>query len=63
MRPDLLALFDRGELKKYMTDEELPPETASTSAAADGAAEAEGTAAAEGAAAETPAAASPEEKH
>jgi succinate dehydrogenase / fumarate reductase flavoprotein subunit len=24
MRPDLLALFDRGELKKYLTDEELP---------------------------------------
>ncbi|HEX4060956.1 MAG TPA: fumarate reductase/succinate dehydrogenase flavoprotein subunit [Streptosporangiaceae bacterium] len=28
MRPDLLALFDRDELKKYLTDEELPPETA-----------------------------------
>jgi succinate dehydrogenase flavoprotein subunit len=25
MRPDLLALFDTDELKKYMTDEELPP--------------------------------------
>ncbi len=25
MREDLLALFDRAELKKYMTDEELPP--------------------------------------
>jgi succinate dehydrogenase / fumarate reductase flavoprotein subunit len=25
MRPDLLALFDRGELKKYLTEEELPP--------------------------------------
>jgi succinate dehydrogenase / fumarate reductase, flavoprotein subunit len=24
MRADLLALFDRGELKKYLTDEELP---------------------------------------
>jgi succinate dehydrogenase / fumarate reductase flavoprotein subunit len=24
MRPDLLALFDRGELKKYLTEEELP---------------------------------------
>jgi succinate dehydrogenase / fumarate reductase, flavoprotein subunit len=24
MREDLLALFDRGELKKYMTEEELP---------------------------------------
>ena len=23
IRPDLLALFDRAELKKYMTDEEL----------------------------------------
>jgi succinate dehydrogenase / fumarate reductase flavoprotein subunit len=27
MRADLLALFDRGELKKYYTDAELPPET------------------------------------
>jgi succinate dehydrogenase / fumarate reductase flavoprotein subunit len=27
MREDLLALFDRGELKKYYTDEELPPDT------------------------------------
>jgi succinate dehydrogenase / fumarate reductase flavoprotein subunit len=26
MRADLLALFDRSELKKYLTDEELPPE-------------------------------------
>ena len=25
MRADLLALFDRDELKKYLTDEELPP--------------------------------------
>ena len=24
MREDLLALFDRAELKKYLTDEELP---------------------------------------
>ena len=24
MRPDLLALFDRAELKKYLTEEELP---------------------------------------
>ena len=24
IRPDLLALFDRGELKKYLTEEELP---------------------------------------
>ncbi len=23
MRPDLLALFDKAELKKYMTEEEL----------------------------------------
>jgi succinate dehydrogenase / fumarate reductase flavoprotein subunit len=28
MREDLLALFDRGELKKYLTEEELPPEPA-----------------------------------
>jgi succinate dehydrogenase / fumarate reductase, flavoprotein subunit len=28
MREDLLALFDRGELKKYYTDEELPAEAA-----------------------------------
>jgi succinate dehydrogenase / fumarate reductase, flavoprotein subunit len=27
MRADLLALFDRGELKKYLTEEELPPVT------------------------------------
>ncbi len=27
MREDLLALFDRDELKKYYTDEELPPDT------------------------------------
>jgi succinate dehydrogenase flavoprotein subunit len=26
MRPDLLALFDRAELKKYLTEEELPAE-------------------------------------
>ena len=25
MREDLLALFDRSELEKYMTEEELPP--------------------------------------
>ena len=25
MRPDLLALFDRGELEKYLTEDELPP--------------------------------------
>jgi succinate dehydrogenase / fumarate reductase flavoprotein subunit len=29
MREDLLALFDREELKKYLTEEELPPEPAS----------------------------------
>jgi succinate dehydrogenase / fumarate reductase flavoprotein subunit len=41
MRPDLLALFDVGELKKYMTDEELaglpaaaPATTAGASATA-----------------------------
>jgi succinate dehydrogenase / fumarate reductase flavoprotein subunit len=29
IRPDLLDLFDRGELKKYLTEEELPaPEPA-----------------------------------
>jgi succinate dehydrogenase / fumarate reductase, flavoprotein subunit len=32
MREDLLRLFDRSELKKYMTDEELPPETAEADA-------------------------------
>jgi succinate dehydrogenase / fumarate reductase, flavoprotein subunit len=26
MREDLLALFDRAELKKYYTEAELPPE-------------------------------------
>ena len=26
MRPDLLGLFERSELKKYLTDEELPPD-------------------------------------
>jgi succinate dehydrogenase / fumarate reductase, flavoprotein subunit len=36
MRDDLIALFDRGELKKYLTDEEmaaLPPEGAAATAA------------------------------
>ena len=28
MREDLLALFDRAELKKYLTEQELPPEPA-----------------------------------
>jgi succinate dehydrogenase / fumarate reductase flavoprotein subunit len=27
MREDLLALFDRGELEKYYTEQELPPDT------------------------------------
>ncbi len=31
MRPDLLALFDRGELTKYYTDAELPPAPEETS--------------------------------
>jgi succinate dehydrogenase / fumarate reductase flavoprotein subunit len=31
MRADLLALFDRGELKKYLTEEELPPVPEETS--------------------------------
>jgi succinate dehydrogenase / fumarate reductase flavoprotein subunit len=31
MRDDLLALFDRGELKKYYTDAELPPAPEETS--------------------------------
>jgi succinate dehydrogenase flavoprotein subunit len=35
MREDLLRLFDRGELKKYMTDEELPPVTEPAAAAAE----------------------------
>jgi succinate dehydrogenase / fumarate reductase, flavoprotein subunit len=30
MREDLLALFDRDELKKYLTEAELPPEGAAT---------------------------------
>jgi succinate dehydrogenase / fumarate reductase flavoprotein subunit len=34
MRADLLALFDRAELKKYLTEPELPPESASDSAPA-----------------------------
>jgi succinate dehydrogenase / fumarate reductase flavoprotein subunit len=32
MRPDLLELFDRDELKKYLTDEELSAEPASATA-------------------------------
>jgi succinate dehydrogenase / fumarate reductase flavoprotein subunit len=32
MRADLLALFDRAELKKYLTEPELPPESAPDSA-------------------------------
>ncbi|MGH3158169.1 MAG: fumarate reductase/succinate dehydrogenase flavoprotein subunit, partial [Streptosporangiaceae bacterium] len=34
IRADLLTLFDRSELKKYMTDEELPPEKAAAPTAA-----------------------------
>jgi len=34
MREDLIALFDRAELKKYLTEEELPPEPARETAAA-----------------------------
>ncbi len=34
MREDLIALFDRAELKKYLTEEELPPESAQERAAA-----------------------------
>jgi len=34
MRPDLLALFDRDELKKYLTNEELPAPSAEAAAAA-----------------------------
>jgi succinate dehydrogenase / fumarate reductase flavoprotein subunit len=34
MRADLLALFDRAELKKYLTEPELPPESAPDSAPA-----------------------------
>ena len=30
MREDLIALFDRDELEKYLTDEELPPADAET---------------------------------
>ena len=34
MRDDLIALFDRAELKKYLTEEELPPEPTRETAAA-----------------------------
>jgi succinate dehydrogenase / fumarate reductase, flavoprotein subunit len=34
MRPDLLALFDKSELKKYMTADELADLPASASSAA-----------------------------
>ncbi|HYS31901.1 MAG TPA: fumarate reductase/succinate dehydrogenase flavoprotein subunit [Streptosporangiaceae bacterium] len=34
MREDLIELFDRAELKKYLTEEELPPESAQETAAA-----------------------------
>ena len=33
LRPDLLELFDRSELKKYLTEQELPADTASAEAA------------------------------
>jgi succinate dehydrogenase / fumarate reductase flavoprotein subunit len=33
MRPDLLVLFDRGELKKYLTEEELPAADAASGTA------------------------------
>ena len=36
MRPDLLALFDRAELKKYLTDDELPAGEATAPAAVTG---------------------------
>jgi len=36
MREDLLELFDRGELKKYLTEEELPPEAAAAGLPATG---------------------------
>jgi succinate dehydrogenase / fumarate reductase flavoprotein subunit len=34
IRPDLLGLFERSELQRYLTDEELPPEGASGGAGA-----------------------------
>jgi len=34
MRPELLALFERDELKKYLTNEELPAPAAEATAAA-----------------------------
>jgi succinate dehydrogenase flavoprotein subunit len=40
IRPDLLGLFDKGELKKYMTEEELAslpaPASSATAAAEEG---------------------------
>ena len=36
LRPDLLALFERSELKKYLTEEELPAEPAASGADAPG---------------------------
>jgi succinate dehydrogenase / fumarate reductase flavoprotein subunit len=36
MREDLIALFDRAELKKYLTEEELPPEAAAAEPSATG---------------------------
>jgi succinate dehydrogenase / fumarate reductase, flavoprotein subunit len=55
MRADLLALFERSELKKYLTDEELPPETAQAAQSAQ--------AAQTPVAPVAPVAANPEEKH
>jgi hypothetical protein len=34
MRPDLLALFDTGELKNYYTEAELPPDAGTARAPA-----------------------------
>src|SRR5690348_8222231 len=56
MREDLLALFDRDELKKYYTDEELPAEVTATSEEPAAAATPEVTATAE-------VTATPEETH
>jgi succinate dehydrogenase / fumarate reductase flavoprotein subunit len=49
MREDLLALFDRSELAKYFTEEELPAEP-DVAAQPEGASHSEGTAQPEGAA-------------
>src|SRR5262249_21884099 len=49
MRGDLMALFDRAELTKYFTEEELPPETAAAGPLAAGQLAAPAAAAADGA--------------